>query len=420
MSSVKLFGLPAEKGRWLLIPLGIVVLLCLGTAYSWSIFRKPIEESLQIGATDSLLPFTVLLVVFSILMPITGFYIEQWGPRRITAVGTLIMGLGYTASGFVNSISLLTLTYGLIAGFGVGVTYGVPLAVTAKWFPDKRGLAVGTTVIGFGLSPLVTAPLARNLISQNAPDGWKPTLILMGIAFTLIMLAISTTMKYPPAGWQPAGWNPPANFNTNSGNRTPMLQTRTFYGLWLCFILGTFVGLAAIGIASSVAQEIIKLDATTAAWSVSLFAVFNGLGRPFFGWVADRFSPKQAAIACYTLVIIASIMMLSASEGTIATYLVAFCLITFSLGGWMAIAPTSTLVLFRQEDYAKNYGIVFTAFGMGALLGTFTVGRLRDLLGSYNAFFYVTVVLAIAGIFLAVFMLKRATPAMTMPELSNQ
>lgn len=419
MSSVKLFGLPAEKGRWLLIPLGIVLLLCLGTAYSWSIFRKPIEESLQIGATDSLLPFTVLLVVFSVLMPITGFYIEQWGPRRVTAVGALIMGLGYTASGFVNSISLLTLTYGLIAGIGVGVTYGVPLAVTAKWFPDKRGLAVGTTVIGFGLSPLVTAPLARNLIAQNAPDGWKPALTLMGIAFTLIMLAISTTMKYPPAGWQPAGWKPPANFNANSSDRTPMLQTSTFYGLWLCFILGTFVGLAAIGIASSVAQEIIKLDAITAAWSVSLFAVFNGLGRPFFGWVADRFSPKHAAIACYTLVIIASIMMLSASEGTVATYLVAFCLITFSLGGWLAIAPTSTLVLFRQEDYAKNYGIVFTAFGMGALLGTLTVGRLRDLLGSYNAFFYITAVLAIAGIFLAVFMLKRATPSMTMPELSN-
>jgi OFA family oxalate/formate antiporter-like MFS transporter len=406
MSNVKLFGLPAEQGRWFLIPLGIIVLLCLGTAYSWSIFRTPIETSLQVGATQSLLPFTILLVVFSMLMPITGYYIERFGPRRVTAVGGVIMGIGYLASSFANSILALVFTYGVIAGTGVGMTYGVPLAVAAKWFPDKKGIAVGMTVIGFGLSPLATAPLARNLIVANPPDGWKPTLLIFGIAFTAIILVISTTMNYPPADWQPSGWQQRARNQAATGDRMPMMQTRTFYGLWTCFIIGTFVGLAAIGIASPVGQEIVKLDAGTAAAAVSLFAVFNGLGRPFFGWLADRFAPKNAAIACYVLVIIASIMMLSASQGSIATYLIAFCLITFSFGGWLAIAPTSTLILFRSTDYTKNYGIVFTAFGTGALLGTLTVGHIRDVFGSYTSFFYVTGLLAIVGIVITVFMLK--------------
>jgi MFS family permease len=156
-----------------------------------------------------------------------------------------------------------------------------------------------------------------------------------------------------------------------------------------------------------VGQEIVKLDAETAAVAVSLFAVFNGLGRPFFGWVADRFTPKNAAIISYVLIIIASIMMLNVGKGSVATYLIAFCLITFSLGGWLAIAPTSTLILFRSTDYAKNYGIVFTAFGAGALLGTLTVGHIRDVFGSYTSFFYVTGLLAVVGIVIAVFSLKR-------------
>jgi MFS family permease len=405
MTNIKLFGMPAEKGRWLLIPLGLTVLLCLGTVYSWSIFRKPLETMLNIGATESLLPFTVLLVVFAILMPITGFYIDRVGARKIVAIGGVVTGVGYILSSLTSNIIMLVLTYGVIAGIGVGMVYGVPLAVSAKWFPDKKGLAVGLTVVGFGLSPLITAPLANNLINAY---GVKPTFVILGIAFTVIILAISTTLKTPPTCWVPFSGTPAASTRTNwLTERKPIFQTQRFYGLWLCYIIGAFVGLSAIGIASPLAQEIIKLDAGTAATTLSLFAVFNGAGRPFFGWLTDRTRPKIAAIVSFVLIIIGSIMMLNAGEGDIATYLIAFSLFTFSLGGWLAIAPTSTLILFKAEDYAKNYGIVYTAYGVGALAGTLIAGRIRDLFGSYTAFFYPTAGLAMVGIVLAVFMLKR-------------
>lgn len=403
-AATKFLGLPAEQGRWLLIPLGITVLLCLGTVYSWSIFRTPLEELLGISATESLLPFTTLLVVFAVLMPITGFYIDRFGSRMVTAVGGVIMGLGYILSSFAGNITTLVLTYGVMAGIGVGIAYGVPLAVVARWFPERKGLAVGLTVVGFGLSPLITAPIARNLIASR---GVMPTFITLGMAFTLIILVISLTMKMPPAQWQPAGQEPPHADSTDSSESIPLFQSRSFYGLWFCYVIGTFVGLASIGIASPVAQEIINLDPNTAALSVSLFAIFNGLGRPFFGWFTDRFNARTAAIASYVLIIIGSIMMLNASAGQTASYLIAFCLFTFSLGGWLAIAPTATLMLFPAKDYAKNYGIVFTAFGVGALLGTLLAGRLRDLVGSYTAFFYPTMILAAVGVVLAIFMIKK-------------
>ncbi|MBD2301870.1 OFA family MFS transporter [Nostoc sp. FACHB-87] len=404
---MRLFGMPVDKGRWLLIPLGAIVLLCLGTVYSWSIFRKPLEKLLNINATESLLPFTVLLIMFAILMPITGFYINRFGSRTITAVGGVIMGLGYILSSLDGNLQLLTVTYGAIAGAGVGIVYGVPLAVIAKWFPDKKGIAVGLTVIGFGLSPLITAPLAKSLIDAY---GVRQTFVILGIIFTLIILAIATVLKTPPPDWKPADWNPnvAVSGSTALTNSETMLQTPAFYGLWLCYTIGTFSGLAAIGISSPLAQEIIKLDATTAASTVSLFAVFNALGRIFFGWFTDRFSPKLAAIVSFTLVLIASLMMLKAGQGTVATYLVAFSLFYFSFGGWLAIAPTTTLILFSSADYAKNYGLVFTAYGAGALGGTLLAGRIRDIFGSYTIFFYPTTALAILGIVLAVFMLKRS------------
>lgn len=403
---VKLFGLPAEKGRWLFIPLGLTVLLCLGTVYSWSIFRKPLEKLLTIGATQSLLPFTVLLVVFAILMPITGFYIDRFGARNLTAVGGVITGLGYILSSFDGNITTLTFTYGVIAGIGVGIVYGVPLAVVAKWFPDKKGLAVGLTVVGFGLSPLITAPLAKSLIDSN---GVRQTFLTLGIAFTIIILAISTVLQTPPTGWKPQGWNARAKTSTSTVNeRVPMLSTSSFYGLWLCYTIGSFAGLAAIGIASPLGQEIVKLDAATSASLVSFFAIFNGGGRVFFGWFTDRFTPKYGAVLAFVLILIASIMMLNVKQGDALTYKLAFALFWFSLGGWLAIAPTSTLTLFNPENYAKNYGIVFTAYGVGALGGTLVAGGIRDFFGSYTTFFYPTAGLAILGIVVAYFTLKRS------------
>jgi MFS transporter, OFA family, oxalate/formate antiporter len=407
-NDLKVFGLPARQGRWLFIPLGIVTLLCLGTVYSWSIFRKPLEATFQkqgltIGATDTLIPFAVLLIVFSILMPISSRYIDRYGATTITAVGGAIVGLGYFLSSFATSIPLLAITYGAIAGAGVGIVYGVPIAVTAKWFPDRKGLAVGLTVVGFGLSPLITAPLAKYLIDTY---GVSQTFRILGIAFTLILLAISTQLRFPPVNWQSSDRSSTATTDSTTNLSENLFGSPSFFALWICYAIGTLAGLMAIGIATNVGKEIIGLDSGTATASVSIFAIFNGIGRPIFGWLTDRLKPKTAAIISYVLILVASIVMLNTGKGQVLNYFFAFSLLWLSLGGWLAIAPTATLTLFNASNYTKNYGVVFTAYGAGALVGTLIAGSAKDIFGSYTNAFLPTAILAIVGILIATFALK--------------
>lgn len=235
---IMILGCPANQGRWFLIPLGMMILLCLGSVYSWSIFRTPLENELGISATESLLPYTFVLVFYAALMPITGFYIPRIGTRVTKAIGGIIVGLGYILSSFATQIGTLVFTYGVIAGIGIGITYGVPMVVISRWFPDKKGLTVGLTIVGFGLSPLITAPLTNQLISAYTV---RPTLRILGIAFTAIILAIALTMKLPPKGWHP--WQ---NVTVSPSISTPtyprnLLKSRSFYGLWICYGIGTLV-----------------------------------------------------------------------------------------------------------------------------------------------------------------------------------
>ncbi|WAC05001.1 MAG: MFS transporter [Methanoregula sp.] len=152
----KIFGLGAEKGRWGLVILGMIINLCLGSIYSWSVFVGPLTTYFtktlgqSVTANEILLPFSVFLACFALAMPFTGRYIEKYGPRNITIIGGCLTGFGWLLSSFAGSVQWLYLFYGVIAGAGVGIAYGVPVAVAARWFPDRRGLAVGLTLLGFG------------------------------------------------------------------------------------------------------------------------------------------------------------------------------------------------------------------------------------------------------------------------------
>ena len=276
--------------RWIYIPIGIIIFMCLGTVYSWSVFRKPIEKLFNLTATQSGLPYMFFLFFYAVFMPITGGFIDRYSPKIMTIIGGLIVALGWFLSSFSTSIQMLTFTYGVIAGAGVGITYGVPIAVAARWYPDKKGLAVGLTLLGFGLSPFITAPLANYLVSLNGP---LFTFRILGIGFAVIISLLGLTLKFPdPEAIEDklkSVSNKQKSLNIKTGN---MLKTSTFYGLWICYIIGTLIGLMAIGITSPVAEEIINLDAGTAAFMLSLFAVFNGLGRPLFGWLTDKYSPR--------------------------------------------------------------------------------------------------------------------------------
>ena len=409
---VYVYGLPAESGRWVFVLAGMVMNLCLGTVYAWSVFRKPLQAffstpDVKITATQTLLPFMVFLVVFTVLMPITGRLVQRgWSPRLISIFGSLLVAAGWILSGYASNINQMYLTYGVIAGAGVGIVYGIPIAVATRWFPDIKGLAVGATVLGFGASALVTAYVASNLI---ASQGILSAFRSLGIFFAVALVLLSLLLKFPPAGWKPAGWQP-ATGKGAAVDHTPgeMMGTLSAWGLWLCFIIGSLAGLMAIGIASGVGQEIIKVDAKTAAGLVAFFALFNGGGRPVFGFLTDAVGPGKAAALSAALVLLASVLMvLFAGEGTLILFMFCFACLWAALGSWLAIAPTATATFFGIKNSAANYGVIFSAYGIGAIAAGFIAGQAKDVFGSYIYAFYVTGALAALGIIIALTLVRQ-------------
>jgi OFA family oxalate/formate antiporter-like MFS transporter len=392
----RLCGYPAERGRWLLLPAGILVLLCLGSVYAWSVFRHAWEAELGIGAAGSLLPYTLALVVYAACMPLAGFLLRPWGARRLLLWGSTLIAVGYVLASQAANLSGLVLFYGVLAGAGVGVAYGVPLAVVAAWFPERRGMAVGITIIGFGLSPLLTAPLAAGLLTWF---GVRWATLIYGLLLGVILLLLSGLFRLPeqaraivrmegeqvdlaPTPW----WS--------------VLREKSFHGLWLCFALGTFIGLTVIGISVPAGMELAGLGVGQAAAAVSFFALCNGGSRPFFGWLTDRWDIRYVLMTVFSLVLVA-VGLLLFSAGRPALFVAGFALLWLTLGAWLAIAPAATARLFGAADYARNYGLLFTAYGVGALSGTLLVGRLRDLWGSYMPAVALFAFVALLGLVLA-------------------
>ncbi len=400
----RVFGMTAESGRWLFVAFGLIAQLCLGAVYAWGTFKKPIMTHYSLNATEGSLPFIVFLACFALLMPFGGRWIQKYGPRRIGIIGGVLVGIGWILAGFSPNLAILCLTYGVVAGAGVGLAYAAPIQTSTRWFPDKKGLAVGLTVGGFGLSAAIMAPLGNALINaQDVTFMFK----IFGIVFLVLTVLLCLSLKFPEAGWKPAGWAGPKASAVAPQNFTPsqMLRTSSFWVLFLCFVFGSTAGLMAIGIASPVGQETIKISAALAASLTAVFAVFNFAGRPIFGWLTDRITPSRSAIVSFVLIALASaIMLFFAGEGTNAVYIVAFAILWMALGGWLAIAPTATATLFGLVNNSSNYGLVFIAYGLGAIIGNIVSGRAKDLFGSYDIAFIMTLALAVIGLILAFFL----------------
>lgn len=162
-----------------------------------------------------------------------------------------------------------------------------------------------------------------------------------------------------------------------------------------------------IGISSPLAQEIMELDPQTASFAISIFSIFNAAGRPIFGWLTDRITPKYSAIISFVIIFIASIGMLSIDETDFALFILFFSSFWFALGGWLGIAPAATAFFFGIKNHGKNYGIMFLAYGAGAILGTLISGKIRDIFGSYIFTFYPLAAFAILGIVIAMIYLDH-------------
>ena len=399
-----------EQGRWIFVVLGMLINLSLGSIYAWSVFVKPLTEYFtdtmgqQVTASDMLLPFSFFLAFYAIAMPFAGKYIDQYGPRNVVIIGGFLTGFGWLLASFASSVPMLYVMYGIVGGVGVGIAYGVPISVSARWFPDRRGLAVGLTVMGFGGSALITANLAGHLIGSY---GVMNTFRIFGVAVIILTMLLSIPLKFPEVGWKPAGWSPPqptlGQNITREFNRSQMLKTSAFYALWACYFIGCLSGLMAISIAKPLGIDI-GVETALATMLVGFFAIFNGGGRPGFGSMTDKFTPRNSAMLSFALIALASFLMWQIQS--VSVYIISFAILWGCLGGWLAIAPTTTGSYFGTDDYPRCYGLVFLAYGAGAIAGPQLAGFIKTSTGSYLGVFPYVLTLATIGMVIAFTMLK--------------
>lgn len=371
----------ADKRRAGTVSLILVMLInvCLGTVYSWSVFRTPVEELFRVGSVASGFPYMTMLAFFSMTIPFSGRLVARFGVRRTALLGGALLGAGWMASSAAPGIVALTLTWGVLGGIGVGMTYVVPLTVAHAWFPHRRGAATGVALGGFGMSPFVTAPLAETAIVHL---GIQTTFWVVGLAFATVVAGLGLLLRMPERSTAPS--TDPNRTVSDAGPRE-MVRTPAFYALWISFLLASLVGLGAIAITAPWAQEVVGMSARSAAISVSLLATFNGIGRPVFGYLTDRIGLRATAIIAFLLIGTAAGGLLLGPQSSAALFIVAFAVFWLLLGGWLAIAPAATAALFGPAHYAVNYGIVFQAYGLGAVVGTLFSGELHDVFGSYRA-----------------------------------
>ncbi|MCX7883748.1 MAG: OFA family MFS transporter [Caloramator sp.] len=381
-----------KKYRYIYILLGILIFICLGTVYSYSIFRKPLEKAMLLSSTQSSLPFITFLAFYSFLMPFGGKLISKYHPKAVMIIGSIMVGTGWFLASFSKNIYILILSYGILAGSGVGIIYGVPIVVISRWFPEKKGLSLGLLLSGFGMSPFVTAPIAKKLIDNY---GIFTTFKFLGISFLIILIIFSLPFKFPKEEAEEK------KENSISISPKEMLRSKNFYILWTCFAIATFVGLMIIGITGPVGEDIIEISSSYIALYVSLFSVFNGIGRPLFGYLSDKLKPSNIIMLSYVLIFSASVLVLFLNKGSVLLYLISFVLFWINFGGWLSIAPALTSKFFGNKYYSENYGIIFTAYGVGAIIGNLTSGIIKDIFGSYRLVSYPVMAFVLIGIIIS-------------------
>src|ERR671914_77081 len=255
--------------RWLIATAGVVMQVALGAVYAWSVFRVPLSDAYGTGVSAVNTTFSIAILALGFAAFFGGLWMNSSGPRVVALTSGVLYGAGIFLASFASpdagGLWTLYLTYGLMAGVGIGLGYIVPVATLIKWFPDKRGFITGIAVAGFGAGALVTAPIAKQLVSGV---GLFPTFAILGILYLVMVIGAALFMKNPPEGWTPEGWEPEEE---ESGERTGVdyelggaLKTWQWYALWALLFLNVTAGIAITSEADPIAQKIARVGPAAA------------------------------------------------------------------------------------------------------------------------------------------------------------
>ena len=426
----------ASFNRWFVPPAALAVHLCIGMAYGFSVFWLPLSHALG-GKKPIACPkasglselanaltttrcdwtvadlgwmYTLFFVVLGVAAALFGPWVERNGPRRTGFVATLCWSGGMAISAYgvsVHQLWIMWLGSGVIGGIGLGLGYISPVSTLVKWFPDRRGMATGMAIMGFGGGAMIGSPLADLLMKHFAtPAGngvWQ-TLLTMAASYFVFMLAGSLSYRTPPVGWRPQGWTPPAAnpailakgyLDVGGAIRTPQ-----FWLVWLVLLMNVSASIGIIGVASPMVQEIFggrlfhhpeiafasfsdadkKAAATVGAAFVGLISLFNIGGRFFWASLSDRLGRRMTYVAFFVLgmALYGLVAPWAAGAAALAAFLAAFCVIVSMYGGGFATVPAYLADLFGAKNVGAIHGVLLTAWSTAGVLGPQVVNYMRQ------------------------------------------
>lgn len=362
----------------------IVIQLCLGTAYLWSIFQNGIATSLFSGDNAAAgLTFSLLLAMLTIGSTIGGRMADKYGPRNVVILGGWILAAGFFLASLVTPAApwLIWLTYGVMGGVGMGFTYSTTIACAQKWYPDKRGLITGIIVASLGFGGVVFTPIIESLIKAfgGVAQGEMKTFLVLSAIFAVVCTAGGWFVRNPPKDYAPQGAQQKATLGVAPVSYTPaqVLRMPQFYILTATLMLACMGGLMMIGFAKPIA--IARGMAESATIGVYAISLFNSCGRLFWGWISDRLGRKNTLFVLLAGTAVLSLMVNLATGLWI--YVLIGC-IGFIYGGFLSTFPAFTADLFGAKNMATNYGMVLIGFGIGAVVSSYVAGHFKNVAAS--------------------------------------
>jgi OFA family oxalate/formate antiporter-like MFS transporter len=380
--------------RWWRVVGGLSMNLALGTLYAWSVFVAPLEARFGWKRADTSMVFTIAVIVFAISFVVAGRIQDKLGPLGCSLAGGILVSLGFYLCSYTTSLTYLYVCFGVIGGLGNGFGYATPIPVMAKWFPDKRGLAVGLAVGGYGAGSAIFGPLAQ--LGLIPAYGLPATFRILGLIFLVMTMVGAVLLRNPPAGYRPAGWSPAAAKSAASAREfTPgeMLRTPTFYFMWVGYALGCSAGLMVISQLVPFAKSVGIAAAALSTMTLVVGAFGNASGRILSGWMSDRLGRINVL---RTMIAISAVAMpaLYAVGGSVILLYAAVFVVYWCYGTQLSVNGVAAADFWGTKNAGINYGILFTAWGVAGIIGPRIGGVMYDRYHNYQAAFYTAAVLA--------------------------
>ena len=379
--------------RYLIILLCTGLQLCFGTVYAWSFFQTMLVRQLGWSNTDTAIAFGITIFSLGIAAAWAGMALPRLGPRKLALAGSILFSLGYLVAALaldLNSLPLFYFGYGVIGGAGIGFGYVTPVATAAKWFPDRKGLATGIVVMGFGIGAFLFSRLLAPFLVVQTEEDLPQIFMWLGIIFAAVLIPSSLLISDPPRNFAPAGGaadsaaEPVGSDHPRFVRRC--LRSREFILIWLIFFFNISAGISVISFQSPLLQDVWGLAepgldplilAEYGAMLIAVSSLFNGLGRLFWGLLSDHIGRVTVFRILLASQMVVFAILMTERDPWVFSALVCYILLCF--GGGFATMPSFIVDVFGSKNMSAIYGAMLTAWAAAGIVGPLYVGYYKDM-----------------------------------------